>query len=64
MLGSSYIDGGQVAVNMHFFEAAKRFLVLDKLQQLEVACPVRILHGVQVGNKGAADGAFVHLHSM
>jgi hypothetical protein len=50
-LGSNYMDDGQIMVRMQFFEAAKPFLLLDKLQQLQVSCPVRILHGVQVGGQ-------------
>lgn len=48
-LDSNYMDDGQIMVKLQFFEAAKPFLLLDKLQQLQVSCPVRILHGVQVG---------------
>jgi hypothetical protein len=47
-LGSNYMDNGQIMVKLQFFEAAKPFLLLDKLQQLQVSCPVRILHGVKV----------------
>lgn len=46
-LDSNYMDDGQIMVKLQFFEAAKPFLLLDKLQQLQVSCPVRILHGVQ-----------------
>jgi hypothetical protein len=47
-LGSNYMDDGQIKVKLQFFQAAKPFLLLDRLQQLQVSCPVRILHGVQV----------------
>eukprot|EP00775_Hariotina_reticulata_P002605 gene2605-2907_t len=46
-LGSNYVDGGQFEVGMKFFEDAKKFLVMDRLQELQVQCPVHILHGVQ-----------------
>jgi hypothetical protein len=53
-LGSNYMDDGQIMVKLQFFQAAKPFLLLDKLQQLQVSCPVRILHGVLVGAQDSA----------
>ncbi|KAF6259066.1 hypothetical protein COO60DRAFT_1515208 [Scenedesmus sp. NREL 46B-D3] len=41
------MNAGQIMVKLQFFEAATPFLLLDKLQQLQVSCPVRIMHGVQ-----------------
>ncbi|KAF8062012.1 Abhd10 [Scenedesmus sp. PABB004] len=46
-LGSSYLDGGAVTVGLEFFEAAKPFLVMHRLRELRVRCPLRILHGVR-----------------
>lgn len=47
-VGSRYLDGGQVMVNIEFFRKAESFLVLDRLHELNVQCPLRILHGVKV----------------
>lgn len=53
-LPSSYVDGGSIRLSHAFFSQAERFLMLgsrscNKLsEQRPLACPVRILHGVQV----------------
>jgi hypothetical protein len=37
-----------VFASLALIEQGRRLLMLERLPQLQVACPVRILHGVQV----------------
>lgn len=42
----SYME--PVYASMQLVEQGKRFLMIDQLPSLQIACPIRIMHGVQV----------------
>ena len=39
-----------VYASMQLIDQGRHFLLLDRLADLQLSCPVRILHGVQVGH--------------